>query len=74
MMQQAVVRFCQGYHDKESGQSACNSMPRTMEQALDHIRWYQYVHQSMYGKPKRVREVRKYDLDTGGFKSYETSR
>ena len=44
-----------------------------MEQALDHIRWYQYVHQSMYGKPKGVREVRMYDLNTGGFQSYETS-
>ena len=29
MMQQAVVRFCQGCHDKEAGQSACNSRPHT---------------------------------------------
>ena len=57
MIQQAVVRFCQGCCDKVAGQSACNSRPRTMEQALKHIRWYQYVHQTMYGKPKGVREV-----------------
>ena len=41
MMQQAVARFCQGCHDREASQSACNLRPRTMEQALEHIRWYQ---------------------------------
>ena len=29
-----------------------------MEQALIHIRWYQFVHQSVYGKPKGIKEVR----------------
>ena len=73
MVQQAVARFCQGCHDKEAGQSACNSRPRTMEQALDHIRWYQYGHQSVYGRPKGVKEVRNYDLDTSGSQSYKTN-
>ena len=73
MVKQAVVRFCQGCHDKEAGQSACNSRPRTMEQALDHIRWYQYGHQSVYGRPKGVKEVRNYDLDTSGSQSYKTN-
>lgn len=74
MMQQAIVRFCQGCHDKEAGQSACNSRPRTMEQALDHIRWFQYVHQTMYGKPRGVKEVRTHDFDTVGFQPHGVSR
>ena len=45
-----------------------------MEQALDHIHWYQYVHQSMYGKHKGVLEVRMYEPYTSSFPKYESKR
>ena len=50
---QAVVRFCQGLTDKEAGHHVCIQEPKSMEQALNGIKWYQYVHQSMYHENRR---------------------
>ena len=62
MTKQAVVRFCQGCYDKEAGQSACNLRPKSLDKALDHIRWFQYTNQAMYRsnlgrEPKRQQGV-----------------
>lgn len=37
---QAVWGFCQGCCDKEAGQNAAMSRPRSMEEAIDKIKWY----------------------------------
>ena len=50
---QAVVRFCQGLTDKEAGHHVCIQELKSMEQALNGIKWYQYVHQSMYTGTRR---------------------
>ena len=55
---QMIVRFCQGCYDKEAGQSACNARPRTLDKAIDHIRWFQYTHKANY-RSSRAREPRR---------------
>lgn len=65
MTQQAIVRFCQGCCDKEAGQSACNFRPKSMDKALDRVRWYQYTNQSMY-KTNRGTSYRRYSAGNSG--------
>lgn len=48
--QQAVSKFCQGLQDKEAGQYVCMAEPKSIEEAINKIRRYQQVHQSIYGK------------------------
>ena len=57
MYQQAVLRLCQGVSDKDAGSAASNIRPRSIEEAVDKIRWYQHNHQAIYGRSSR-REVR----------------
>ena len=55
---QIVMRFCQGNFDKEAGQHAMNSRPKTLEDAVDMVRWYQHTYRAIYGKGRsNVREV-----------------
>ena len=58
MLKQSIVRFCQGCKDKEAGQSACNTRPKTIDKAMEHIRWYQYTHQAMY-RSNRAKDTKK---------------
>ena len=44
---QAVVRICQGLTDNEVDHHVCMKEPKSMEQALNGVKLYQYVHQSM---------------------------
>lgn len=53
---QAVWRFCQGCCDKEAGQHAAMSRPKSMEEAIDKVKWYQHTTKAIYGKPVRQRE------------------
>jgi len=57
MYQQAVVRFCQGASDKEAGSYASNIRPKSIEEAIDKLRWHQHNHQAIYGRPSR-REIK----------------
>ena len=58
MMKQAIVRFCQGCTDKEAGQAACNARPKSLDKALDHVRWFQYTHQAIY-RSSRARDQKR---------------
>ena len=40
MTKLAIVRFFQGCYDKEAGQSTCNLRLKSMDKALDYIRWF----------------------------------
>jgi hypothetical protein len=53
---QAIWRFCQGCYDKEAGQHAAMSRPKSMEEAIDKIKWYQHTTRAIYGKPIGRRE------------------
>jgi hypothetical protein len=56
--QQAITRFCSGLYDKPSAQNACVQRHKTMEGAIDYVKWYQHVHQAVYGKSKPRRFTR----------------
>ncbi|XP_060590295.1 uncharacterized protein LOC132745399 [Ruditapes philippinarum] len=56
--QQAITRFCSGLYDKPSAQNACVQRHKTMEGAIDYVKWYQHVHQAVYGKSKPTRFTR----------------
>ena len=70
---QAVVRFCQGLTDKEAGHHVCIQEPKSMEQALNGIKWYQYVHQSMYTGRRRDSLSHEYDEPANIYQVSETS-
>ncbi|MES9883358.1 MAG: helix-hairpin-helix domain-containing protein [Sedimenticola sp.] len=63
MYQQAVMRFCQGSMDKEAGQHAANLRPKTIEEAIDRIRWFQHTNQAIYGRQSR-REIKYISSDS----------
>ena len=69
---QAVVRFCQGLTDKEAGHHVCIQEPKSMEQALNGIKWYQYVHQSMYTGTRRDSQSQEYDEPVNIYQVSET--
>lgn len=58
---QAVVRFCQGLADKEAGHHVCIREPKSIEEALNGVKWYQYVHQSMYGENRKDSQIPEYE-------------
>jgi hypothetical protein len=57
MYQQVVMRLSHGAVDKEAGSYASNIRPKNIEEAIDKMRWHQYNHQAIYGRPPR-REVK----------------
>ncbi|XP_052098908.1 uncharacterized protein LOC127733629, partial [Mytilus californianus] len=65
MYQQAVMRLCQGASDKEGGMLASNAKPKSIEEAVDKIRWHQHNHQAIYGRAAR-KEVKSVSPDTRG--------
>ena len=69
---QAVVRFCQGLTDKEARHHVCIQEPKSMEQALNGIKWYQYVHQSMYTGTHRDSQSHEYDEPANIYQVSET--
>ena len=44
--EQAVLRICQGLADRKAGHHICMCKPKTVDDALNGIKWFQYVHQS----------------------------
>ena len=44
--EQAVLRICQGLADRKAGHHICMCKPKTVDDALNCIKWFQYVHQS----------------------------
>lgn len=50
---QAVIKFCEGLTDKDAGLAVALDKPSTMEQAMNKIRWFQHLHQSVYGRSKK---------------------
>ena len=68
-----AVRFCQGLTYKEAGHHVCMQEPKSIEQALNGIKWYQYVHQSMYTETRRDPQSHKYDEPANIYQVSETS-
>ena len=55
---QAVIRFCEGLLDRKAGLRVGMDKPANIEQAINSIRWYQHLQQSVYGKSNK-RDQRK---------------
>ena len=66
------MRFCQGLTDKEASHHVCIQEPKSMEQALNGIKWYQYVHQSMYTGTRRDSQSHEYDEPANIYQVSET--
>ncbi|CAG2209721.1 unnamed protein product [Mytilus edulis] len=61
MTEQASIRFCQGCNDTVAGTEACISKPKSMDAALDMIRWCQHTRKAVSaiqkpGKPELTTE------------------
>lgn len=48
--QEAISRFCQGCSDREAGKHACLERPKSMEEALNLVKHYQYITEAVEGK------------------------
>ncbi|XP_052775282.1 uncharacterized protein LOC128213533 [Mya arenaria] len=58
MYRKTTLRFCLGCSDREAGESVANQRPRSIEDALDKIRWAIHMHNPIHGRSwKEVREV-----------------
>ena len=53
---QAILRICQGCLDKDAGQHAANSRPRSVEDVLDRIKWFQHTSKAIFGSQTKTRE------------------
>lgn len=52
---QLVLQLCQGCTDKAAGLTALNKRPRSVEEALEAIRWAQHTQRVVYGsEPRRL--------------------
>ena len=52
MWSQAILRFCHGCYDKDAGEKAANSRPKTLEQAIDQVKWAIHTHSAVHGRYK----------------------
>ena len=59
------MRFCQGLAYKEAGHHVCIREPKSIEEALNGVKWYQYVHQSMYGDNSKDSQIPEYEDPVG---------
>ena len=50
---QAVIRFCEGLLDRAAGLCVGMGKPANIEQAINSVRWYQHLQQSVYGKSNK---------------------
>ena len=50
---QAIPRLCYGAEDREAGLYTLDGQPKTMEEAVDHMQYFQHSRQSRPPKPKR---------------------
>ena len=66
---QAVVHFCQGLADKEAGHHVCIHEQKSIKEALNGVKWYQYVHQSMYGDNRKDSQKPEYEDPVGVYSS-----
>ena len=45
--QQTIIKFCQGLVDKRTGEIVCTSRPRSIQEAIDAVKYHQHVHEAM---------------------------
>eukprot|EP00057_Strongylocentrotus_purpuratus_P009669 XP_011664143.1 PREDICTED: uncharacterized protein LOC105438255 isoform X1 [Strongylocentrotus purpuratus] len=50
---QVVHRFCQGCFDREAGHYAIYYCPRSLDEAIDLVRWFQHTHKAIHDKSRK---------------------
>ena len=53
---QVVTKLCQGCLDKQVGSVAASFQPKSVEDALERIKWLQYSNQAIFGRTVRTRD------------------
>ena len=72
-----VLQLCQGCTDKAAGLTALNKRPKSIEEALEAIRWAQHTQRVVYGsEPRRlyrqqVQQTYLYDQERDGYDTVE---
>ena len=67
--EEAISKFCQNCRDKDAGKHACFEQPKSMQEAINKIRHFQYITQAIEGK-KTIRAVEEINaVDTSPSKS-----
>ena len=73
---QMVLQLCQGCTDKAAGLTALNKRPKSVEEALEAIRWAQHTQRVVYGGEarrtypaprQRVQQAYLYDQERDGY-------
>ena len=54
---QAIWRLCQSCCDKEAGKHTAMAKPKSIEEVIDKIKWYDHTTKSMFGKTVLKREL-----------------
>jgi hypothetical protein len=57
MYSAAIVRFCQGILDKDAGQYAANLRLKSMEDAMDAVKWFKHNNLAIFGKSRKEAKV-----------------
>ena len=55
--QEAISKFCQGCIDKVAAKHACFKRPSTMEEALDLLKYHQYISQAVDGEKTKNEDL-----------------
>jgi hypothetical protein len=57
MYSAAIVKFCQGILDKDAGQYAANLRSKSMEDAMDSVKWFKHNNLAIFGKSRKEAKV-----------------
>ena len=72
-LSEAIVKFCHGCNDMKAGQVASYLNPKTMEEAINKIKWHQHTIDATYGF-NRERSIRfMFEEDSSKVTSNEVS-
>ena len=70
LKKEAIARFCQRCTDKEAAKHACFEHPETMEEALNLVKYHQYISQAVDGKKAK----REYEASVNAVQSPSEAR
>jgi hypothetical protein len=54
MYDQAVLQLCLGCADKDAGEQVANLKPKSMNEAIDGIKWVMHTHRAIHGRSRQA--------------------
>lgn len=58
VVSEVITKLCHGCSDKNAGSVAASFKPKTVDEALERIKWQQYNNKAVFGSTVRTRELR----------------